>query len=145
MQRTNAGSIGEHAQKKFEAKKIHRLYDLIVTFSYGDFKDKNTSFSNYFDPQSEWYNGYYGNYSSTSLWNFSLVQNLLFLIFLMRSEELQGWRFIMGIQRCWWHRCQSWWSWRRILFGLQLFNCWPIWLSTWKNVLQNEVSLRASR
>ncbi|HLL00619.1 MAG TPA: hypothetical protein VK539_08545 [Myxococcaceae bacterium] len=59
------GSIGAAAHEPFMAGELKRLFDLLVVFTIGDFADGD-SCSSYFDPNSPWYNVFYGAYGIRS-------------------------------------------------------------------------------
>jgi hypothetical protein len=60
-----SGSIGATAHEPFTAGELKRLFDLVVVFTIGDFAD-GASCSSYFDPDSPWYNVFYGAYGVRS-------------------------------------------------------------------------------
>jgi hypothetical protein len=60
-----AGSIRAVAHEPFKAEELKRLFDLLVVFTIGDFPDA-VSCSSYFDPESPWYNVFYGAYGVRS-------------------------------------------------------------------------------
>ena len=59
------GALPATAREPFAARDLKRLMDLIVIFSIGDFP-QSTDCSNYFNPNSPWYNVFYGAYGITS-------------------------------------------------------------------------------
>ncbi|WP_224363679.1 hypothetical protein [Hyalangium versicolor] len=59
------GSIGVVAREPFKAEELKRLFDLMVIFTIGDFAS-GASCSSYFDPNSPWYNVFYGAYGVRS-------------------------------------------------------------------------------
>jgi hypothetical protein len=59
------GSIGAVAREPFDARSLKRLFDLLVIFSIGDFP-QSLDCSNYFNPNSPWYNVFYGAYGIRS-------------------------------------------------------------------------------
>jgi hypothetical protein len=59
------GSIHAVAHEPFKAEELKRLFDLLVVFTIGDFPD-GASCSSYFDPESPWYNVFYGAYGVRS-------------------------------------------------------------------------------
>lgn len=60
-----SGSIGAVGHEPFMAEDLRRLFDLMVIFTIGDFPD-GKGCSSYFDPESPWYNVFYGAYGVRS-------------------------------------------------------------------------------
>jgi hypothetical protein len=59
------GALPAFAREPFSARALHRLFDLMVLFTIGDFPD-GSDFSSYFLPDSPWYNVFYGAYGIRS-------------------------------------------------------------------------------
>lgn len=59
------GSIGGVAHEPFLAFDTKRMFDLLVAFTIGDFPS-GAGCSDYFNPQSPWYNVFYGAYGVRS-------------------------------------------------------------------------------
>ena len=59
------GSLGAVARECFDSFKLKHPFDLVVVFTVGDFPE-GSGCSAYFDPQSPWYNVFYGAYGIRS-------------------------------------------------------------------------------
>ena len=53
------GALPALAREPFQCRDLKHLIDLVVIFKIGDFPDGRNC-SSYFDPQSPWYNVFYG-------------------------------------------------------------------------------------
>ncbi|RYZ36494.1 MAG: hypothetical protein EOO71_31565 [Myxococcaceae bacterium] len=62
---TVPGSLGGVARECFDAFKLKHPFDLVVVFTMGDFP-AGSACSAYFDPESPWYNVFYGAYGIRS-------------------------------------------------------------------------------